>query len=410
MSGRSNSAVDRNLPGGPPTRAEQRRLLAAAYAGMLGLAACTSPLAVCLTAFARSFPELTTARLGMVSTVSLTGVVAGILFSGPLADRWGLRPFMILGAALQIVGLLAVAAAPTSLLLLGAICLVGCGTGLVDGLASPLVAALQSENRTRALNWLHACYPLGFLAMAGISATILRQTDSWRLVFPALALPALLSLALCVATRFPAQPRQESLGAALRLVAGNRAVLMALGAILLAGATEMGVEHWTPTFVERALGRSRELGALVLSGFALGMMVGRFATGALAKWLPPARLVLLACGVSLVALLGIALGPAPLALAAILLLGLGVSAMWPTLMAYAADREPAGGATMFSLLGALGNVGAGFAPLYVGLIAQQSGLRVGLGAAAIFPVLAGLLLLRPGLRQESANVGRPAGH
>ncbi len=387
----------------PVSAGEQRRLLLGAYLSMVGLAACTSPLAVCLTAFSCSFPELTTTGLGLLSTTSLLSVVAGILGSGPLADRWGLRPFMILGAVLEITGLLVISQAPVVGVLLLGISLVGIGTGIMDGLASPLVAELRPENKTQSLNWLHACYPIGFLLMGFIAAWLLRATDNWRLVFPAITAPTLGALVLFALTRFPRHQAHGEGLATFRRVIGKRLLWVALAGILLAGATEMGVEHWAPTYTERVLGYPRETGAAVLLGFAAGMMVGRLGVGALGRHMRPLTLLLLGALASLAATLGVATGGPGLAMGSMVALGLAVSSMWPTLMAYAADRVPGGGATLYTLLSAAGNVGAAGSPLFIGVVAETQGLRGGVLAAVVFPAAAVVLLA------WRLGVERPAG-
>lgn len=326
---------------------ESRRLVLGAYLGMIGLAACTSPLAVCLTSLSVTFPELTTAGLGFLSTVILAGVVTGLLLAGPLADHWGLRPFMILGEALEVAALVATALAPTVPVLWAAMGLVGIGAGLVDGLASPLVAQLQPRQRTRALNWLHSCYPLGFLLMGAVAAVLLRSLGDWRAVFPVVSLPALAALALFLTTRFPRSPVQGEGWAALRAVLPGPSLWIGLVAIALAGATEMGLSHWTPTYVERALGQTREEGAAVVLGMAAGMLVGRLGVGALAPRVRPVRLMLAAAGICAGTILTAGLAPAKAAMAAVPLLGLAVACLWPTVMALTADSLPRAGATVF---------------------------------------------------------------
>ncbi len=386
--------------------AESRRLVLGAYLGMIGLAACTSPLAVCLTALSQTFPELTTAGLGVLSTVILAGVVTGLLLAGPLADHWGLRPFMVLGEALEVAGLAAVSVAPTIPALWAAIGLVGVGAGLVDGLASPLVAQLQPRQRTRALNWLHACYPLGFLLMGAAAAMLLRSLGSWRAVFPVVSLPALAALVLFLTTRFPRSPVEGEGWAALRAVLPGPFLWMGLAAIALAGATELGLSHWTPTYVERALGRSREVGAAVVLGMAAGMLIGRLSVGALAHRVRPIRLLLGAAVACVAAILTAGLVPAGPAMAAVPLLGLAVACLWPTVMALTADSLPKAGATVYALLGAAGNAGGALAPGFIGLVAEGHDLRRGIAAAALFPLL--LVLLMGGRALFDLRLGQAA--
>jgi fucose permease len=158
-----------------------------------------------------------------------------------------------------------------------------------------------------------------------------------------------------------------------------------------------------PAYVERVLGGSPAAGARVLFGFAVGMLIGRLSTGVLAHWLAPMPLLLSASGLCLVCLAVASTAGGGVAIAALMVLGLGVSSIWPTLLAYASDRVPRGGAAMFSLLAALGNSGAAVAPLVIGLATGPGSLRTGFRAATIFPLLALLLFAGRSLERLAAR-------
>ena len=373
------------------TPGQTRRLVVGSYLVMMGLAGCIAPLAVCLTSIAQTFPDLTPAGLGLLSTATLLGVMAAMLATGPLADRWGLRRFMLIGAAIQAVALVLMAFSPTATAFLLLTALTGLGTGAEDALASPLIAGIQPANRTRAMNLLHACFPFGSLTMIAGSSALLSHFGTWRAVFPVMALPTLAGLVIFAVTPFPpSELLGDPLSGARRLLKSGP-FWVALVGIFLAGATELGATHWMPAYVERLLGGSREAGARVYMGFATGMLVGRLSAGALAHRLRPVLLLLAATGLCLACLLVASFTGGVPAIAALVCLGLGVAPWWPTLLAYASDRVPEGGATMFSVLAALGNAGGALAPSVIGLAASYGTLRTGYRAAAIFPLLAVLL-------------------
>src|SRR5262249_4287837 len=76
-----------------------------------------------------------------------------------------------------------------------------------------------------------------------------------------------------------------------------------------------------------------------------------------------------------------------LALAGCVAVGFTGSALWPSMLAVAADQFPRGGATMYGVLAAFGNAGGIFMPWGVGMIADRSGMHLGLFSAAFCPVL-----------------------
>jgi fucose permease len=93
------------------------------------------------------------------------------------------------------------------------------------------------------------------------------------------------------------------------------------------------------------------------------------------------------------------------AVAACILVGLSGSCLWPTTLAIAAERYPHGGATMFALLGALGNFGGIFMPWLVGMIADPWGLRWGLAGATFCPLI--MLLILEWMRKLPVTVKSP---
>jgi fucose permease len=115
--------------------------------------------------------------------------------------------------------------------------------------------------------------------------------------------------------------------------------------------------------------------------------------------------MLAASGACLGAILVAALAPAGPAMVALPLLGLAVACIWPTALAYTADRLPRAGATVYSLLGAAGNAGGALAPGFIGLVAQGHGLRQGIAAAALFPLAAALLMTWRAVVEKGEGAG-----
>jgi fucose permease len=76
-----------------------------------------------------------------------------------------------------------------------------------------------------------------------------------------------------------------------------------------------------------------------------------------------------------------------LALWACVAVGLTGSCLWPTMLAVTADRYPDGGASLFGVLGALGNAGGICMPWIVGWVADRHDLHWGLAVSALAPAL-----------------------
>src|SRR5690606_29672321 len=96
-------------------------------------------------------------------------------------------------------------------------------------------------------------------------------------------------------------------------------------------------------------------------GFSLAMAVGRLGIVFLPRRVGPIELMLACCVASVVLFPLASFAPVNgVALACCILAGLAGSCLWPSTLAVAADRYPRGGATMFAVLAALGNLGGIF--------------------------------------------------
>src|SRR5437667_9149912 len=123
---------------------------------------------------------LTGEQLGRISALTFAGLVGGILFTGPLADRWGGKLFSILGTLLIGVGLALLGFSPGYSIVLIAVFVMGLGAGILDMVLSPIIAALQPDNRATALNWLHSFYGIGSVMTVLVGMLAVRLGIGWR--------------------------------------------------------------------------------------------------------------------------------------------------------------------------------------------------------------------------------------
>ncbi len=365
---------------------------------MMMLAIAINLLPVFLTAIAIDLGKgapLSAEQLGRIGAVTFTGLVGGILVTGPLADRWGARIFAVGGNVLIALGLLALRWTTDYPMLLGAAFIGGVGAGILDMILSPIVSSLtRGQSQTAALNMLHSFYCIGAIMTILAGALALRFHLSWRTLALGLSpMPMMVGLALCLLPT-PSLIEPGGIRISTRDLLRQRFFLLAMVAIFLGGATELGMAYWLPAYAEKSLGYAPWTAALAFLGFSVAMTVGRLGTMFLPKTLGAIPLMLVCCVASAVLFPVASFAPnRGLAIAACILVGLTGSCLWPTTLAVAADHYPRGGATMFALLGALGNFGGIFMPWLVGLVADYWGLRWGLASGALCP-LAMLLTLQ----------------
>lgn len=326
-------------------------------------------------------------QLGRLGAISFAGLVVGILITGPLADRWGTKPFAQLGNALVGVSLAVAAFAPSYTALAITMFFLGMGAGVLDMVLSPIVAALNPTRRASAMNWLHSFFCVGAVVTILVGTLALKLGYGWRTTcLVMIPLPVGLMLAFAP-LRFPAL-HMEGGRLGLRVLLKKWWFLAAMIGIFLGGATELGMSQWLPAYAETSLGYSAWVGGSALLLFSVAMALGRMVVAAMGTRWNPFLVMAWGCGVSVVLFMAGSFFPVPLvALIACILVGFTGSCLWPTMLAVTADRYPEGGATMYGALGALGNMGGICMPWLVGWVADWHNLHWGLAVSALAPAL-----------------------
>jgi len=367
-------------------------VLATCCLAMLSIGVVTNIPALCLTAIADEL-RLDSAQSGLFLSCAFWGLVVSIPVAGPAADRWGFRYLLIGSAALQVSGLLVVSHSHgTWQVCLGA-GITGLGTGILDALLTPLACAAYPKARARTANLLHAFYPIGMFLLVLMFLGLMRVQWSWRTIYRLMIVASVPYAIFFMLIPLPRHSHEGSTRMPGRRLIRRGAFRFLLVAIFLAGVTELGPSQWLPAYVEQAAGSARSAGALGLLLLGLMMAVGRLGNSWLARRAPPQRLIAAGATLSVMSLVLAAL-PAgtSFTIGCLGMLGLSVSGMWPSLLSLAGNRFPEAGASMYSLLSTSGNLGGLVGPLAIGLVAQGSGLRVGMATLALAPAMVLVLL------------------
>lgn len=378
------------------------------YGGMMAIAIAVNLPPIYLTTFSHTFggpAGLNEQQLGWIGTLLFVGLTCGLLASSPIADRLGARTFVLLGNGLVAGGLAMMAAAPSYGMLLLAAWIMGAGAGVLDMILSPIVSALRPHNRTSALNWLHSFYAVGKILITLLGSLMIALSATWpifgwrTLCLLVIAVPAVLMVGFWKVDLPPlvAEARQRT--SAWTLL-GSATFLVAIVLMFLAGAAELGMAQWLPAYAETSLGYPNWAATQALTAFAVAMTLGRFAGGMISRHVRPIRLLVGCCvATALLYLVGAWCPNRLIALLACIVTGLAVSIVWPTMLGITADRFPYGGAMMFGILAAAGNMG-GVVNLLIGTVAERYSLRTAIASTAICPVLMIVLLMWLGVHRR----------
>ncbi len=128
-----------------------------------------------------------TAQIGLTVTIFFVGFALGQAVYGPVSDRFGRRPVLIVGIVLFVVASLACAAAPDAATLLAMRLFQGLGAGAGPILGRAIIRDLfHGPQMARVMSYAMAAFITAPILAPSIGAVIL-QVASWRWIFLFLA-------------------------------------------------------------------------------------------------------------------------------------------------------------------------------------------------------------------------------
>ncbi|MFP5218447.1 MAG: MFS transporter [Actinomycetes bacterium] len=320
------------------------------------------------------------------------GVVAGLL--APRLDRaLGRRAVLLLGLLGMAVGVAALTGGRTAPITLGAAALAGLlGTLIIVAVQSAL-SDHHGDQRAVAFAESNVVASVGSTAAPLVVGAGAAALGSWRWGALALAATGLLVAAAVRGRTVPAAAHHEQradVGGRLPTTARTGVGLLFTGVVL-----EWSISYWGATYLREVVDLSRPAAVTAMTCFFGAMLVGRVAAGVLVRRRDP--LALVAWGLVLAAV-GVALHVAstavPAALTGLVLLGLGVSVVFPLGLALAVAGAPDRAAVVSSRCIVAGSAAVVLGPLLVGQLADAVGLRTALLLVPVAVVSGAVLLAR----------------
>jgi MFS family permease len=330
-------------------------------------------------------------ELGLLLGVGVVASTVAAALGGAFSERVGARA--ALTRALAGWGLLLVVAAcsPRAALFAVSFTLVLAAGGVVDVVMNVIAADALSHEPARLVRF-HTLFNAGAVLGAAVTGGTLQAGASWRVVWIAVALSALLTAVLVWRAHLSDPPRREH-PPVLRAVAGLRHEgLTALAVVFAAAAmVEGGIATWGVLYMRANLG----LGVLVgVSAYVIGQTLATLARvggGPLIAVLGTRRAIVLGGSLAAAGLVAEAVTDhAAIAAAGLAAAAVGISVVWPLLIAEV-NNEATHPAIAIGGVTACGYLGLMAGPPIVGIVAGPIGLRAGLlllaGAAAFVALM-----------------------
>ncbi|PSP71427.1 MFS transporter [Halobacteriales archaeon QH_8_67_27] len=311
-------------------------------------------------------------QLGLVAPAGTVGYLLVVVVFGTGAGHFDARRLLAVGAFGAGVALLAMGLAPSFLFFLGAIVVRGAMTGFLRGLDRPLLSHLYPSNRGRLFNLYDGTWAVG-AASGPLAVVVALRLGSWRLVYAALAVALFVLAVLFWRLESPTVESKEQpltrarLGELLR----QPEVIALLAALFLVTGVEGGLFTWLPYYANGELpGGWAEV---TLTAMLVAYVPGRFAYSALTERVGPLNLLIGVLGLLLPAFaFTFFVADGLWVLAGVVAVGLLISGVFPTMMAYATDAVPEYSGPVNALATGTASVAVGSVPAVMGVVVGGS--------------------------------------
>jgi fucose permease len=321
--------------------------------------------------------SITLGQIGTLFLVMNFGMLMASLVVGLVVDRVGLKVPLAAGAALVGVGLVVIAAAHTYGSMLVAVIGVGFGGGALNAVTNTLVADLhEAEKKVAALNLLGVFFGFGALLMPfAVGALTSRVGVSPLLVVGAVLCLGIAGTSAALSFPVPKQLQGWPLANMPRFIRMPTVRSLAL-VLFLESGNEFLLGGYISTFLIRELHVPLAQASYVLAAFWGAIMAARFV---LSRRLIRATADVIVVGGAMIAAAGtlvLAFAPsAAIATLGIVLIGLALAGVFPSVLGFAGSRFSEHSGTVFGILFTVALCGGMTIPWIAGWLAQEMGVR-----------------------------------
>ena len=332
---------------------------------------------------------------GVISLIISCGTVVSSLLSDRLTRRWGAGLVTAVSVALTAGALLGFSMFNSFV----AICLLavpyGLGAGAVD---AGLNNSVGVHYAARHMSWLHCFWGVGATVGPYIMGWAIGRGNGWRMGYGSVALVQIaISVILFISLPFwkkrgASDGQSEEVEAPIGLrdavrIRGVKSILLAFFGYC---AFEATAGLWASSYLVEYKGVDAETAANFASLFYLGITAGRFLCGFIADRLGDKRMIRLGIGVMLVGvtMVVLPLSTAALALAGLVVMGLGAAPVYPSVIHSTPTNF--GKENSHAIVGiqmASAYVGTMVAPTLFGLLAQYINIALYPAYLAVFVLL-----------------------
>lgn len=313
-------------------------------------------------------------QLGLVAPAGTVGSLVFVAAVGAIAGRVNTRRLLLLGIVGVGLSVFTMGLVPSFGVFLVVLVLRGAFAGIGRGSDRPLLSHLYPSRRGRLFSYYDMMWAVG-ATVGPLVVTAALWVGDWRLAYYALGVSFLPVAALVWYLPDPSiGGGDEPLTVGkVRQIGRNPAVLVMAAGILFSTGVEGGLFTWLTTYAEGRV--ADELVTVSLSVLLVAYVPGRLAAGSLSErfgYLPLTFGLGVFCLAAFLYTFLLASGLA--ILVGVFGIGLAVSGLYPTLLAYATESTPEYSAPVNALGLVVSSVGIAGVPAAMGFVIDSSGI------------------------------------
>jgi len=323
--------------------------------------------------------------IGLLFLSMAIGFIASAFMSGLLVAKLGPRLFLMLGAVLMLATMLTISLEPPFPGLLAIFLPLGFGVAIIDAGLNANIAGFPRNEVL--LNYLHAFYGAGALLGPFIASGLLVLQFGWNTVYDVwvgMSLVVVVGIGAVFQRRSVAAQKRVTTDRGVTRVEGNvlldalrlRVVWIAALFLLFYTGTEVSLGSWSYSFLTEARHGPTLLSGWIVSGYWLGLTLGRLFLGHVAQRVGSKRLIEGCLLGVVVGVLVVWLIPAEwISALGLLFTGFCLGPIFPTAIALTSQLVPSRVlASAVGFLSSLASMGAAFFPWLAGNLMQRAGL------------------------------------
>ena len=327
---------------------------------------------------------------GVLLSCQSTGNLISVLLAGFLPIYLGRRRAILTTSVWMAVAYLIFASGFGSpALFVAAFTMTGIARGGNSNFSNTMISTLPGDKATRGYNLLHGCFAVGALLspLVLVFCTNRFPAMGWRLVAGLLALLCLSQIAVYAKMPLPQEPKGKSVKTVDRSFLKVKQFWLGSAMLFFYISVEYAIVGWLVSYFQDtgvlSASWSQMMNSLLWLVIFCGRMIGAAITGKISR-----SKLLLIDGVGFFAFFLVMFFSRDPVLIVLGLMGVGLfmATIYPTAFAFGSDciRGNDLGCSIMIFTGSAGGI---ITPALVGLVAEQAGIRAGMGLVAVFTAL-----------------------